>query len=93
MLSLSNRLLNCVEAALACIAKMSCSSVRRSQQTGKPLRVKAGSTRRHLICIWSYGHAQRMKRFQDLGHTAIFLIGDFTAMIGDPTGRSKTRPP
>ncbi len=60
---------------------------------GKPLRVKAGfdptAPDLHL------GHTvllQRMRRFQDLGHTAIFLIGDFTAMIGDPTGRSKTRP-
>ena len=66
----------------------------RSQVTGTPLRVKAGfdptAPDLHL------GHTvllQRMKRFQDLGHTAIFLIGDFTAMIGDPTGRSKTRPP
>ncbi|MEE2836114.1 MAG: tyrosine--tRNA ligase [Myxococcota bacterium] len=66
----------------------------RSQETGQPLRVKAGfdptAPDLHL------GHTvllQRMKRFQDLGHTAIFLIGDFTAMIGDPTGRSKTRPP
>jgi tyrosyl-tRNA synthetase len=42
------------------------------------------------------GHAvvlSKMKQFQDLGHTVIFLIGDFTARIGDPTGRSKTRPP
>jgi tyrosyl-tRNA synthetase len=64
-----------------------------SAARGKPLRVKAGfdptAPDLHL------GHTvllQRMKRFQDLGHTAIFLIGDFTAMIGDPSGRSKTRP-
>ena len=68
--------------------------LQRSEETGVPLRVKAGfdptAPDLHL------GHTvllQRMKRFQDLGHTAIFLIGDFTAMIGDPTGRSKTRPP
>ena len=36
---------------------------------------------------------RKLKHFQDLGHTAIFLIGDFTGMIGDPTGRSATRPP
>src|SRR5438046_10700457 len=36
---------------------------------------------------------ERMRRFQDLGHTVIFLIGDFTGMIGDPTGRNSTRPP
>jgi tyrosyl-tRNA synthetase len=65
----------------------------QSAVSGLKLRVKAGfdptAPDLHL------GHTvllQRMKRFQDLGHTAIFLIGDFTAMIGDPTGRSKTRP-
>ena len=36
---------------------------------------------------------RKLKHFQDLGHTVIFLIGDFTGMIGDPTGRSATRPP
>src|SRR5215211_4330638 len=36
---------------------------------------------------------RKMKHFQDLGHTVVFLIGDFTGLIGDPTGRSKTRPP
>src|SRR5262249_23433078 len=36
---------------------------------------------------------RKLKHFQDMGHTAIFLIGDFSAMIGDPTGRSETRPP
>src|SRR5881275_3677055 len=59
-----------------------------------PLRVKMGfdptAPDLHL------GHTvplERMRRFQDLGHTVIFLIGDFTGMIGDPTGRSATRPP
>jgi tyrosyl-tRNA synthetase len=67
--------------------------LKRSAASGQPLRIKAGfdptAPDLHL------GHTvllQRMKRFQDLGHTAIFLIGDFTAMIGDPSGRSKTRP-
>src|SRR5262249_5978949 len=66
----------------------------RSRTTGKPLRVKAGfdptAPDLHL------GHTvllRKLKHFQDLGHTVIFLIGDFTGMIGDPTGRSATRPP
>ncbi len=65
-----------------------------SYKTGKPLRVKAGfdptAPDLHL------GHTvliRKLKHFQDLGHTVIFMIGDFTAMIGDPTGRSVTRPP
>src|SRR5256714_2438233 len=66
----------------------------RSLVSGKPLRVKAGfdptAPDLHL------GHTvllRKLKHFQDLGHTVIFLIGDFTGMIGDPTGRSATRPP
>ena len=66
----------------------------KSRATGKPLRVKAGfdptAPDLHL------GHTvlmRKLKHFQDLGHTVIFLIGDFTGMIGDPTGRSVTRPP
>jgi tyrosyl-tRNA synthetase len=66
----------------------------RSIDTGKPLRVKAGfdptAPDLHI------GHTvllQKMKQFQDLGHEVIFLIGDFTGMIGDPTGKSETRPP
>jgi tyrosyl-tRNA synthetase len=66
----------------------------KSRATGKPLRVKLGmdptAPDLHL------GHTvvlRKLKHFQDLGHTAIFLIGDFTGMIGDPTGRSITRPP
>ncbi|MBV8205817.1 MAG: tyrosine--tRNA ligase [Acidobacteria bacterium] len=66
----------------------------RSRATGKPMRVYAGfdptAPDLHL------GHTvllRKLKHFQDLGHTAIFLIGDFTAMIGDPTGRNVTRPP
>jgi len=63
-------------------------------QTGRPLRVKLGfdptSPDLHL------GHAvvlQKIRQFQDLGHTAVILVGDYTARIGDPTGRSKTRVP
>src|ERR1700740_2662831 len=66
----------------------------RSRKTGRPLRVKLGldptAPDLHL------GHTvvlRKLKHFQDLGHTIIFLIGDFTGMIGDPTGRSVTRPP
>ena len=66
----------------------------RSARTGKPLRVYLGvdptAPDIHL------GHTvvlRKLKHFQDLGHTAIFLIGDFSAMIGDPTGVSETRPP
>jgi tyrosyl-tRNA synthetase len=66
----------------------------KSRATGTPLRVKAGfdptAPDLHL------GHTvllRKLKHFQDLGHAVIFLIGDFTGMIGDPTGRSVTRPP
>ncbi len=66
----------------------------RSAKTGTPLRVKAGfdptAPDIHL------GHTvliRKLKHFQDLGHTVIFLIGDFTGMIGDPSGRNVTRPP
>ena len=65
-----------------------------SLKSGKPLRVKAGfdptAPDLHL------GHTvliRKLKHFQDLGHTVIFLIGDFTGMIGDPSGRTVTRPP
>ena len=66
----------------------------QAARTRKPLVVKVGfdptAPDLHL------GHTvliRKMKHFQDLGHTIIFLIGDFTGLIGDPTGRSKTRPP
>src|SRR5450432_2509526 len=66
----------------------------KSLKTGKPLRIKLGvdptAPDIHL------GHTvviRKLKHFQDLGHTAVFLIGDFSAMIGDPTGQSETRPP
>jgi tyrosyl-tRNA synthetase len=62
-------------------------------RSGRPLRVKAGfdPTRPDL----HLGHTvlmQKMRQFQDLGHTVIFLVGDFTAMVGDPTGRNELRP-
>src|SRR6266852_784268 len=66
----------------------------KSLKTGKPLRAKLGldptAPDIHL------GHTvviRKLKHFQDLGHTAVFLIGDFTALVGDPTGQSETRPP
>ena len=66
--------------------------LRHKLENGRPLRVKAGfdptAPDLHL------GHTvliQKMKQFQDLGHEVIFLIGDFTGMIGDPSGRSETR--
>jgi len=70
------------------------SKLEASLKSGKPLRVKAGfdptAPDLHL------GHTvliRKLKHFQDMGHTVIFLIGDFTGMIGDPTGRNVTRPP
>src|SRR5215471_9223521 len=92
-----------VDEQLAYIKKGSAEIIRESElreklensrKTGKPLRVKAGfdptAPDLHL------GHTvliRKLKHFQDLGHTVIFLIGDFTGMIGDPTGRSVTRKP
>src|ERR1035438_5503851 len=65
-----------------------------SRKTGRPLRVKAGfdptAPDLHL------GHTvlmRKLRHFQQLGHTVIFLIGDSTALIGDPTGRNVTRKP
>lgn len=68
--------------------------LKEAYDTGMPLRVKAGfdptSPDLHL------GHTvliQRMRRFQEFGHLPVFIVGDLTATIGDPTGRSATRPP
>src|SRR5213082_1489176 len=92
-----------VEEQLSCIKKgvaeiiperELAAKLESSRKSGKPLRVYLGvdptAPDLHL------GHTvvlRKLKHFQDLGHTAIFLIGDFTGMIGDPTGRSVTRPP
>jgi tyrosyl-tRNA synthetase len=66
----------------------------RSAKTGKPLRVKLGLDPTapdihigHTVVI------RKLRAFQELGHTVIFLIGDFTGMIGDPSGKNVTRPP
>ena len=71
-----------------------CERIEKSLRNGKPMRVKAGfdptAPDLHL------GHTvlmRKLKHFQDMGHTVIFLIGDFTGLIGDPSGRSATRPP
>src|SRR5436305_2240173 len=92
-----------VDEQLEYIKKGSAEIIRESElrdklansiKTGKPLRIKAGfdptAPDLHL------GHTvliRKLKHFQDLGHTVIFLIGDFTGLIGDPTGRNTTRPP
>lgn len=92
-----------VDEQLAYIKKGAAEIIRESElrerleqsfKSGKTLRVKTGfdptAPDLHL------GHTvliRKMKHFQDMGHTVIFLIGDFTGMIGDPTGRSVTRPP
>lgn len=69
------------------------SKLERAVRTRTPLRVKLGcDPSRPDLHI---GHAvvlEKLRQFQELGHTVIFIIGDFTAMIGDPSGRSKTRP-
>jgi tyrosyl-tRNA synthetase len=69
-------------------------ALRAKLALGRPLTVKVGFDPTapdlhlgHVVLI------RKMKHFQDLGHRVIFVIGDFTGMIGDPTGRSKTRPP
>jgi tyrosyl-tRNA synthetase len=70
------------------------SKLERSAKTGKPLRVKLGLDPTapdihigHTVVI------RKLRAFQELGHTVIFLIGDFTGMIGDPSGKNVTRPP
>ena len=88
-----------IEEQLAYLNKGSAEIIREEDlverlKLGRPLRVKAGfdptAPDLHL------GHTvllRKMKHFQDLGHTVIFLIGDMTGLIGDPTGRNITRPP
>ncbi|MEA3465253.1 MAG: tyrosine--tRNA ligase [Thermodesulfobacteriota bacterium] len=68
--------------------------IKKSVETGVPLRIKAGFDPTapdlhigHTVLI------QKLKQFQDLGHQVLFLIGDFTGMIGDPTGKNETRKP
>ena len=70
------------------------SKLERSIKESRPLNIKYGADPSapdlhlgHAVCF------KKLKEFQDLGHQVIFVIGDFTAMIGDPTGRSETRKP
>ena len=77
-----------------CVDVVTRDSLKAKLARGKPLTVKVGFDPTapdlhvgHTVLI------RKMKHFQDLGHHVIFVIGDFTGMIGDPSGRSKTRPP
>ncbi len=91
--------MNDIEKALAILTQGSVDclpvgALKKKLETGKKLKIKLGmdptAPDLHL------GHAvvlRKMRQFQDLGHEIIFLIGDYTARIGDPTGKSKTRPP
>ncbi len=91
--------MNDIEKALAILTQGSVDclpvgGLKKKLETGKKLKIKLGmdptAPDLHL------GHAvvlRKMRQFQDLGHEIIFLIGDYTARIGDPTGKSKTRPP
>ena len=94
---------NSVEEALA-ISLRGCSELlpqadwvkklQRAEATGKPLRIKLGlDPTAPDIHIGHTVVLNKMRQLQDLGHTVIFLIGDFTSMIGDPSGRNATRPP
>src|SRR5262245_4758596 len=81
----------CVDVVRAAELRL---KLERSAATGRPLVVKVGfdptAADLHL------GHTvliRKMKHFQDLGHRVVYVVGSFTALIGDPTGRSKTRPP
>ena len=68
--------------------------LKKSEKTGKPLRIKAGfDPNRPDLHIGHTVLINKLKAFQDLGHHVIFLIGDFTASIGDPTGKNETRKP
>jgi tyrosyl-tRNA synthetase len=66
----------------------------RSEATGQPLRIKLGlDPTAPDIHIGHTVVLNKMRQLQDLGHQVIFLIGDFTSLIGDPSGRNSTRPP
>lgn len=93
MASIEEQLELIERGAVDCISREELiKKLKRSEETGIPLKVKAGfdptAPDLHL------GHTvliQKLKHFQDLGHDVLFLIGDFTGMIGDPTGKSETR--
>jgi len=93
MVSIEEQLELIERGAVDCISREELiKKLKKSRETGVPLKVKAGfdptAPDLHL------GHTvllQKLKHFQDLGHEIFFLIGDFTGMIGDPTGKSETR--
>ena len=81
------------ELCRGCAEVISRDELRKKLAAGRPLRVKLGVD--PTAPDIHFGHTvslQKLRQFQDLGHQAILIIGDFTAMIGDPSGRSATRP-
>ena len=77
--------------AVDCIPEQ---ELRKKLEVGKKLRIKLGmDPTAPDLHLWHAVVLKKMKQFQDLGHEVIFLIGDYTARIGDPSGKSKTRPP
>src|SRR5438093_5053628 len=68
--------------------------LRESASSGRPLRVKLGldPTAAHVTLGWTVV-LRKLRQFQDLGHTAVLIVGDFTARVGDPSGKSETRTP
>ncbi|MCE5215497.1 tyrosine--tRNA ligase [bacterium] len=79
--------------ARSCVDLHSQEELLEKLKEGRPLRIKYGADPSapdlhlgHSVPLW------RLRQFQDLGHTVVFIIGDFTGMIGDPSGKSKTRP-
>jgi tyrosyl-tRNA synthetase len=68
--------------------------LKRSEKTGKPLRIKYGiDPTGYDVHIGHLVPIRKMREFEDLGHTGVIIIGDYTAQIGDPTGRDESRPP
>jgi len=68
--------------------------LKKSNETGKPLRIKYGiDPTGYDVHIGHLVPIRKMREFQDMGHTGVIIIGDFTAQIGDPTGRDDSRPP
>ncbi|MDD4156013.1 MAG: tyrosine--tRNA ligase, partial [Candidatus Cloacimonetes bacterium] len=68
--------------------------LQKSQKTGKPLRIKYGiDPTNYEVHIGHLVPIRKMREFQDLGHKGVIIIGDYTAQIGDPTGRDDSRPP
>ncbi|MBS1712965.1 MAG: tyrosine--tRNA ligase [Armatimonadetes bacterium] len=87
-----------VDEQLALLRRGTCeiiseADLRKKLESGKPLRVKLGvdPTVAHVTLGWAVV-LRKLRDFQRLGHTAVLIIGDFTAQIGDPSGKSKTRP-